>query len=150
MLSLQAISDRLELQDLTYAYSRAIDTRDFTALENDVFSPDATIDYRTSGGPAGNIANMLEWVRPGMAAYGESHHLMANHQFEIRGDRATGRVMCYNPLQGPLAEDGSRTVEVHGHFYIDEYIRTQQGWRIMSRKLDKSYCYGTMPNPWVS
>lgn len=150
MLSLQELSDRFELQDLTFAYSRAIDTRDFTALENDVFAPGARVDYSAAGGPVGNVANMLAWVRPGMAAYGESHHLMANHQFEIQGDNATGRVMCYNPLQGDPAEVGSRIVEVHGQFYIDEYIRTQNGWRISSRNLQKSYCYWAMAGEFYS
>ena len=44
MLSLEEISDRLEIQQLLVAYSTAIDTRQFDDLAQ-VFTPDAYIDY---------------------------------------------------------------------------------------------------------
>ena len=43
-LSLQQISDRIEIHDLLVRYSHAIDTRNFDALDQ-VFTPDAFIDY---------------------------------------------------------------------------------------------------------
>ena len=43
MLSLDEISDRLEIQQLLVAYSTAIDTRRFDDLDR-VFTPDAYID----------------------------------------------------------------------------------------------------------
>ena len=48
-MSLEEISDRLEIQDLLVAYSYAIDSRDWAALD-DVFTPDAHIDYTVFGG----------------------------------------------------------------------------------------------------
>jgi SnoaL-like domain len=44
MLSLEEISDRLEIQQLLVAYSTAIDQRRFDDLDH-VFMPDAYIDY---------------------------------------------------------------------------------------------------------
>ena len=49
MLDLQEISDRLEIQQLMINYSTAIDQRDFDKLDQ-VFTPDAYIDYRAMGG----------------------------------------------------------------------------------------------------
>jgi hypothetical protein len=43
MLSLEEISDRLEIQQLLVAYSTAIDQRRFDDLDR-VFTPDAYID----------------------------------------------------------------------------------------------------------
>ena len=53
-LSIQEISDRLEIQDLLVAYSHAIDSHDWDALD-DVFTPDAVIDYTEMGAPRGNL-----------------------------------------------------------------------------------------------
>ena len=49
MLSLEEISDRLELQHLLISYSEAIDRREFDELD-EIFTPDAYIDYRDTGG----------------------------------------------------------------------------------------------------
>ena len=54
-MSLQEISDRLEIQDLMVRYSYAIDNRDWDALD-DVFTPDAHIDYSVFGGSVGTLA----------------------------------------------------------------------------------------------
>ncbi len=49
MLTLQEISDRLEIQQVLIDYSSAIDQRRFDDLDA-VFTPDAYIDYRVTGG----------------------------------------------------------------------------------------------------
>lgn len=43
-MDLQEISDRLEIEALLTRYTRAIDTGEWDRLD-DVFTPDATIDY---------------------------------------------------------------------------------------------------------
>jgi len=137
MMTLQEISDRLELEKLTHDYANAIDTRDFDLL-NDVFTQDAFVDYSVFGGPAGDFPYVRDWLKTGMNAFGESHHMVANHRFVIDGDRATGRVMCFNPMEGP-DEGGTRPIMVFGLFYIDEYVRTAEGWRIKSRVEEATY-----------
>lgn len=140
MLTLEAISDRLELQDLTYAYSHAIDSRDFAALK-DVFIPDAHIDPSEFGGPVGSLETLLPWIHEGMAPIGGTHHLMANHQFVVDGDRATGRIMCYNPMETPGKQGDITDVTVCGLFYLDEYVRVAGSWRIASRIMKKTYIF---------
>ena len=54
MMSLQEMSDRLEIQDLFARYSFAIDDRNWDALDS-VFTPDAAIDYTETGGAKGNV-----------------------------------------------------------------------------------------------
>lgn len=138
MLTLQAISDRLELQDLVHAYANAVDSRDFSSLE-EVFVPDAHIDASAFGGPIGNLEALLAWINAEMPSMGRTHHLMANHQFVMNGDQATGRIMSYNPMEAK--EGSSRNVIVCGLFYLDEYTRVSGNWRIASRIMEKTYIF---------
>ena len=61
MLSLEEISDRLELQHLLISYSEAIDRREFDELD-DLFTPDAYIDYRDTGGVDGRFPQIKAWL----------------------------------------------------------------------------------------
>lgn len=68
MLSLQEISDRLEIQDLLSRYSYAIDDGDWDALD-DVFMPDAVIDYSETGGAKGSVAQIKAWLPVAMKRF---------------------------------------------------------------------------------
>ena len=71
MLSLEEISDRLEIQQLLIDYSTAIDKRRFDDLDR-VFTPDAYIDYRAMGGIDGRFPEVKAWlaqVLPNFPAY---------------------------------------------------------------------------------
>ena len=61
-----------------------------------------------------------------------TQHMNANIQLRRDGDRATGRLMCYNP-QEFTTEQGKIDVFVCGLWYVDEYVRTPDGWRIRRR-----------------
>ncbi len=61
MLSLEEISDRLELQHLLISYSEAIDRREFDELD-EIFTPDAYIDYRDTGGIDGQYPQIKGWL----------------------------------------------------------------------------------------
>lgn len=138
MLSLQEISDRLELQDLTYAYAAAVDSKNFEDLEA-VFTPDAHIDCSVFGGPSGGVAELLAWTRVGLPTFAESHHMMTNQRFVINGDQATGHVMCFNPMVRAEAQENPGYIDFFGLYYVDEYRRTENGWRISSRRQEKTY-----------
>ena len=63
MLSLQEISDRLEIQDLAWRYSEIIDTKDFDKLRDDVFTPDAFITRAAPRRSQGGITKLryMQW-----------------------------------------------------------------------------------------
>ena len=75
-LSLQQISDRLEIQDLLVDYSHAIDTRDFNALD-DVFTADAHVDYSEMGGSAGSLAETKAFLEDAMKNFASFQHMVA-------------------------------------------------------------------------
>ncbi len=140
MLGIQEISDRLEIQEMLVAYATAIDRKDFDALDR-IFTEDAHIDYTAFGAIAGTRAEMKEFLASSMAQLTACQHLMANPEIHFDGDRATGRVMCYNALGFPTG-DGDSQIALLGMWYIDEYIRTSAGWRISRRNQERSWTKG--------
>jgi hypothetical protein len=145
MLSLQEISDRLEIQDLIYRYSHLIDTKNFDALRDEVFTEDAFIDYGVFGGSVGNVDETIAFLHKAFKIFPNSQHLNANLQIVVDGDRATGRVMCLNPQEMEIKGKGGANAESHiffcGLWYVDEYRRTADGWRIAQRVEEKSYVF---------
>jgi hypothetical protein len=142
VLSLQEISDRLEIQDLVWRYSEIIDAKDFDKLRDDVFTPDAFIDYSTFGGSKGDLETTIEFLHKAMKIFPAHQHLNANIQVKLDGDTATGRVMCFNPQELAAKEgDDEGHIFFCGLWYIDEYLRTDAGWRITNRVEEKSYVF---------
>ncbi len=136
-LSLQQISDRIEIDDLLVRYSHAIDSRDFDALD-EVFTPDAVIDYSAMGGAKGSLPEIKEFLRKAMAQFSGFQHLIANSMIDLRGDEASGRTICHNPMV--MAKPGGEThVFYCGLWYKDELVRTPRGWRIRQRVEEKCY-----------
>ncbi|MBW2162803.1 MAG: nuclear transport factor 2 family protein, partial [Deltaproteobacteria bacterium] len=97
-LSLQEISDRLEIQDLIHNYSGIIDQKRFDDLR-DVFTEDAHIDYSAMGAPAGGLDTIITFLHQVMGMFPNHQHLNANAQITVDGDMAPGRVMCFNPQE---------------------------------------------------
>ena len=137
--SLQELSDRLEIQDLQAAYSHAIDTRDYDALDR-VFTKDAFIDYTAFGGSAGGLDETKGFLRKALGMFGGFQHMVATSQVKLSGNRATAKTICWNPmvLRGGTGEP---RVFFCGLWYHDEYLRTLDGWRITSRVEEKCFTH---------
>ena len=88
MLSLQEISDRLEIQQLLVDYSTAIDQRRFDDLDA-VFTPDAYIDYRVTGGIDGHYPQVKAWLAEVLPNFPAYSHMLGNFDVRIDGDTAT-------------------------------------------------------------
>lgn len=140
-LSLQEISDRMEIQDLCYYYADVIDRKEFDKLY-DVFSEDAHIDYSVFGGSVGNRDETIAFLKEALPMFPNTQHLNANVQIRVDGDQGTGRVMCFNPQEMDLGEGKSHTFML-GLWYVDKYVRTADGWRIKERIEEKSWHFNT-------
>jgi 3-phenylpropionate/cinnamic acid dioxygenase small subunit len=136
-LTLQQLSDRIEIHDLLVRYSHAIDTRNFDALD-EVFTPDAVIDYSAMGGAKGTLPEIKQWLAKAMAQFSGFQHMIANSMIELRGDEATGHTMCHNPMVMPT-KDGGTHVFYCGLWYNDKLVRTPKGWRIRERVEESCY-----------
>ena len=143
MLSQQELSDRFEIQDLIYRYAQLVDGREIDALRS-VFTPDAHIDYSAMGGAVGNLEDTLAFLKASLTGdlFPNTQHLTANLQITVDGDMGRGRVMCFNPMDMALP-NGEKQVFFLGLWYLDEYRRTADGWRISRREEEKSWVFNT-------
>lgn len=137
--SLEQISDRLEIEDLITEYSDAIDMQQVDRLD-DIFTPDAFIDYSAFNGAVGSYPEVKQFLAEALPVFKNSQHMIANYKITLDGDRATGKIMCLNPIELNL-EDQDVPVFFLGLWYLDEYVRTDKGWRICKRVEQKSYTY---------
>lgn len=135
-LSIQEISDRLELQDLVTRYAEIIDRKAFLELSM-IFTDDAVIDYEATGAPKCSVNEMITFLTETMSLFPNHQHLVSNTQFKIDGDTATGRVMCFNPMEMAV-EDGTQTF-ILGIWYVDEFVRVDDCWLFASRKQEASW-----------
>ena len=143
MLSLCEISDRLEIQQLLVDYSTAIDRRRFDDLDN-VFIPDAYIDYRAMGGIDGKYADVKAWLAEVLPAFANYAHMLGLPSIQVAGDSATARTFCFNPMVfGGADSDTGPTTMLLGLWYDDEFVRTPDGWR-MSRRAETK-CFDRQP-----
>ena len=142
-LSTQQISDRIEIDDLLVRYTRAIDDKDWSLLDT-CFTPDAEVDYTTSGGIAGRYPEVREWLGKALAAFPITIHAITNSHVELDGDRARAKTLVNNPMVLPNP-DGPDTQFTVWAWYIDELVRTEEGWRIAKRFEQQVLREGPLP-----
>ena len=151
-LSLQQISDRIEVEDLLERYTSCIDAKDWDGLDS-VFAPDAVLDYSSSGGPpAGPYPEIKAWLQRALAIFPMTQHMIGKSRISIDGDTAQCRSIFYNPMGMPTDADGKFTPDaaaaaglhtfVVGGFYNDTCRRTADGWRIVKKVEEQSYLTG--------
>lgn len=139
MMSLQEMSDRLEIQDLLARYSFALDERDWDAMDA-VFTPDAHIDYSEAGGAAGCYPEIKQWLPTALERFVSFQHMVATTKLDICGDEATSRTILFNPMVYE-GEEGERKTFFLGLWYRDKLVRTADGWRIAERREEMSYAH---------
>ena len=136
-MSLQEISDRLEIQDLMVRYSYAIDTRSWDALD-DVFTPDAHIDYSVFGGSVGNLEETKKFLSETMPMFGDLQHMVSGTTITFTGDdTADTKTQCHNPMT--MGDHEKPDLMFCGLWYVDKLVRTDAGWRIRERVEEKVY-----------
>lgn len=138
MLSLQEMSDRLEIQDLITRYVYAIDERDYDVLDQ-VFTPDAVIDYSELGGSKGTREETKRFLATAMPAFPAFQHLSVNTKLAIDGDRAQAKTILFNPMA--MIHEGETRMFFIGLWYVDTLVRTAEGWRISHRREQKCWDY---------
>jgi hypothetical protein len=142
-LSGEEIGDRIEIQDLLVLYTTAIDTKDWSLLDQ-CFLPDAQLDYTTSGGIAGAYPEVRAWLAKALSMFPTTIHAISNSAIELAGDRATGRTLVNNPMVLPKGEGGAFVFTVFA-YYVDDFVRTVDGWRIAKRFEQQVLVTGDVP-----
>lgn len=127
-MDLQAIGDKLEIQEALARYARAVDDKDWE-LWKTVFTPDAQVDYLSAGGSAGGRDEIAAWLRDSLEHFPMTQHYITNVEIELHGDEARVTAFFYNPMIFP----GATELSYCGGRYHHQFVRTPEGWK--SRKL---------------
>jgi SnoaL-like domain len=141
-LSVQEISDRLEIQDLLVRYCYAIDDRDWDAFRA-VFTADAVIDNTETGGPRTGVDETVRYLQKALAKTRMSQHAISTTRLELRGDEASARTHCSCPMVVDVG-DGKTQVFFQGLWYRDRLVRTRAGWRLAER-VEEGYWAHNVP-----
>jgi hypothetical protein len=136
--TVEELSDRLEIQDLITAYSYAIDFHRFDDLDA-IFTTDGTLDLTATGGIAGPLREVKQWLASVLVNFAGHQHLVATSEVTLDGDIATARSLCHNPMY--VDDKGTQRVLVVGLWYLDTFTRTEDGWRIATRSQQKGYLH---------
>jgi 3-phenylpropionate/cinnamic acid dioxygenase small subunit len=122
--------DIIEIQQLLATYVYAIDAKDFDRLD-EVFTADAIIDYTATGGVCGDYSAIKRWLARALAPFSLTQHMIGLPLIRLSGNRASVRTMLFNPMR--RAGEGGEQLFFIGASYVDDLVRTAQGWRIQRR-----------------
>jgi len=141
-LDLAELADRLAIRRLVDDYARAADRVDGAAA-GACFTPDGVLRICNRGqaepvrmrtGP-----DEIAAAFAGLGRYDVTLHVVANHYVDLDGDTATGETYC---LAHHIhdADDGTGKLDyVMAIRYLDQYRRTEVGWRLAQRELQVEF-----------
>ena len=129
--SLATLLDERAIVAVATRYCRALDTKDWSALDT-IFLPDANADLASTSELIGRDA-IVDRIRSALSHLDDSQHLVGNHEVHVDGDSATHR--CYLQAQHVRRAAAGGPNYLVGGRYEDRLVRTAEGWRIAYRTL---------------
>ena len=138
------VADRIAIDDLLTHYATLIDGGRFDELDQ-VFTPDAVLDYRSAGGIRGPFPDVRAWLASVLPAFTWTQHLVVNRAVDLTSgtDEATCRSLFQNP--NCMQIDGRPWLFVVGGVYHDRLVRTASGWRIRHRVEETMWWSNPLP-----
>lgn len=128
---LQALEDRLAIQDLVAEYARAVDDRDMDLLRG-LYATDAVFD--SPGGRSEGAAAVVAYYAQRTRLFTTSFHVPHTLTVDFVGpDEATGVVTAHAEMAMP---DGAFWVALR---YLDRYVREDGAWRFAERQVRQLY-----------
>jgi SnoaL-like domain len=145
------MSDEASIERQLILYCTLCDTKQFTAMGTDLFSPDAVGDYglgTVSGGP--DIAAHLSDLGDTIAS---TAHSVSNVVIDVDGDSAlsSSYVLAWHWSQATAERGPTRPADyVAVGIYEDTWRRIESGWRITARVVHPlgpgAVAIGTLPD----
>jgi ketosteroid isomerase-like protein len=140
-LDLERLADELEIRQLAADYARGVDVPDGARVA-DLFLPDGVlrICHRGKAEPfserVGREAIAAAMAR--LTRYDTTLHVVANQYIDVAGDSAKGEAYCLahhiRDVEGKGSMDYFMAIR-----YLDEYTRTDDGWKIAVRELQVEF-----------
>ncbi len=124
----QYLRDKEEIIEMINQYALCLDDRKWDLLK-DLFTEDVQINF--GGIERDGIEDFIDMIKDHLGGCGPSQHLFSNYRITVDGDKATaafyGRVM-----HAGVGEQKDVLFDFWGE-YMDELIRTPNGWRTCRR-----------------
>ena len=136
-MTLQDISDKLEINELLARYCHALDQKNWEAFQA-IFMPDAILDFTAFGGPKGSPAELQEFFTPILSSLASTQHTVSTIKIDLEGDNAAARSAAIVPMTAKTPE-GKESTFVSGLWYEDNLVRTPYGWKIKTRTQVRSW-----------
>jgi uncharacterized protein (TIGR02246 family) len=131
-----AMTDEMAITKLTHDYAAAVAARDGDAW-GATWADDAEWVLGPNRVVNGRDAIVATW-NSAMERYHRVVQLYLSNWVDVDGDKAHGAIVLVELLE-PVG-DAPRTMAAR---YIDDYIRTADGWRFARRTLDSWYMGST-------
>ena len=137
-------ADRHEIRKIVDDYALFADRIDNEALAG-LFAPEGILRIFERGNPEPvrqriGQSEIAEAIK-GLSRYDVTLHVVSNHYVDIDGDIATGESYCrashIRAVEGGAPE--ARENYVMNIRYLDDFIRTTEGWRIAKRELQVEF-----------
>jgi hypothetical protein len=108
-------------------------------LEHD----DAVIDD-VSAGPGRSVDAMVEFLSRALERVVLIQHAVSTMLIDVDGDTANVRTVCHCPV---VLDRGNGRTEMffQGLWYVDELVRTADGWKI-ARRAEQDYFHDIPPD----
>jgi hypothetical protein len=145
---LQALEDRVHIEQLLMRYAAALNTRD-ADLYVSLFAPDGEFEIRLGhdepylGPLKGHDAIRKRWFpdggsaadAAGRRAYGPMRHMTTNYEIDVRGDTATVRGYFLELVSnGRNVPAGTKPPRIHSMGrYEDELVKLNGQWLFKKR-----------------
>lgn len=135
---LHELADRLAIRDLVDRYARAADRVDGAAAAA-LFTEQGALRIFERGRDEpvrerlGREAIAVAFA--GLSRYEVTLHVVANHLVDLDGDVATGETYCLAHHVRSLGEGAERSDYLMAIRYLDDFVRTAEGWRFSQRRL---------------
>ena len=140
----QERADRHEIRKIVDDYALFADRIENEALAA-LFAPEGVLRIFERGNPEPvrqriGRAEIAEAIK-GLSRYDVTLHVVSNHYVDIDGDVATGESYCR--ASHIRAVEGGDAVARENYVmnirYLDDFIRTTEGWRIAKRELQVEF-----------
>jgi hypothetical protein len=141
---LHELADRLAIREVVDLYARAADRVDGAAAAA-LFTEDGALRIFERG-TAEPVRERLgreaiATAFAGLSRYDVTLHVVANHLVDLDGDAATGETYCLAHHVRTIGEGEAAHLSDHlmAIRYLDDFVRTEEGWRIAQRRLQLEF-----------
>jgi hypothetical protein len=109
----------------------------------DLFTPDAVIDDRVTGGLQSGVEEHIQYLRRALSKVLLSQHAISTVRINLSANSAQVRAQCSCPMVVDPGE-ARRHVFFQGLCYHNLLMRTQEGWKI-SHLVEEGYWTYNLP-----